>query len=62
MNVPIKIIWAENWLADAAKKYYEYAQEPKDLTIISWAYHRFDDWSMNSLMEESLKWMNKIIK
>ena len=62
VNVPIKIIWAENWLADAAKKYYEYAQEPKDLTIISWAYHRFDDWSMNSLMEESLKWMNKIIK
>ncbi len=25
INIPVKIIWAENWLAEVAKKYYEYA-------------------------------------
>jgi len=62
LKVPVKIIWAENWLAEAAKKYYEYAQEPKDLIIIPWAYHRFNDECMDKLIEESLKWINKIIK
>ena len=54
IKVPIKIIWAEKWLWETAKQYYEYANEPKELTIISWADHRFLDWGMDDLLEESL--------
>lgn len=60
IKIPVKIIWAENWLAEVAKKYYEYANEPKELTIISWADHRFLDWWMEELLSVSLEWMNKI--
>ena len=60
IKVPIKIIWAEKWLWKTAKKYYEYANEPKELTIISWANHRFLDWCINELLEESLKRIEKI--
>jgi len=56
IKVPIKIIWAENWLKEAARKYYEYANKPKELTIISWADHRFLDWGMSELLKESLEW------
>ena len=58
IKVPIKIIWAEKWLWETAKKYYECANEPKELTIISWADHRFLDWGMNGLFDESLEWIN----
>ena len=57
IKVPIKIIWAEKWLWETAKKYYEYASESKELTIIPWADHRFLNWGMNELLEESLEWM-----
>ena len=60
IKVPIKIIWAENWLKEADRKYYEYANEPKELTIISWADHRFLDWGMNELLSESLEWIKRI--
>lgn len=59
INIPVKIIWAENWLAEVAKKYYECANEPKELNIISWADHRFLDWWMEELLSITLKWMNK---
>ena len=62
INIPVKIIWAEFWLAETAKKYYEHANSPKELNVISWAYHRFDDWWMDELFYESLKWMNKILE
>lgn len=61
INIPVKIIWAEFWLAETARKYYEYANNPKELNIISWAYHRFLDWWMEELFYESLKWINKFI-
>ena len=59
IKVPIKIIWAEKWLWATAKKYYEYVNEPKELTIIAWADHRFLDWGMSELFKESLKWVEK---
>ena len=59
INIPIKIIWAEDWLAEVAKKYYEYANKPKELDIIQGADHRFLDWWMDELLSISLKWMNK---
>ncbi len=61
INIPIKIIWAEFWLAETAKKYYDYANEPKELDIISWADHRFLNWWMKELFFESLKWINEIL-
>ena len=61
VTIPVKIIWAENWLANNAKQYYEVANQPKELNIISWANHRFDEWWMSEVINESLKWMNKII-
>ena len=60
IKVPIKIIWAEKWLWETAKQYYEYTNEPKELKIISWADHRFLDWGMNELLKESLEWLNKL--
>ena len=62
INIPVKIIWAEFWLAEVAKKYYEYANEPKELCIITWADHRFLGWWMEKLFDESLKWINRISK
>ena len=59
IKIPVKIIWAEFWLGEVAKKYYEYANEPKELTIILWADHRFLEWWMEKLLSESLTWMNK---
>lgn len=59
INIPIKVVWTENWLAETAKKYYEYANNPKELNIISWADHRFLDWWMEELLSISLKWINK---
>lgn len=60
IKVPIKIIGAENWLKETARKYYEYANEPKELTIISWADHRFLECGMNELLSESLEWIKRI--
>lgn len=59
IKVPVKIIWAEFWLAEAAKKYYEYANNPKELNIIIWAHHRFDSWWIEDLFNRSIKWINK---
>ena len=59
IKIPVKIIWAENWLAEAAKKYYGYANEPKELNIIPGAYHRFDNCWMDKLFFESLTWIKK---
>ena len=61
INIPVKIIWAENWLAEVAKMYYEYANEPKELNIISWADHRFLYWWMEELLYESLNRINRIV-
>ena len=62
INIPIKIIWAELWLAEVAKKYYEYANESKELNIILWADHRFLRWWMEELFCESLIWINRILE
>ena len=62
IHIPVKIIWAEKWLAEVAKKYYENANKPKELNIIPWANHRFLDWWMDELIYESLKWINKILR
>lgn len=59
INIPIKIIWAEDWLAEVAKKYYKYANKPKEFDIIHGADHRFLDWWVDELLSISLKWMNK---
>ena len=59
INIPVKIIWAEFWLAETAKKYYDYANEPKELTIVSCADHRFLDWWMEKLFYESLIWIDR---
>ena len=56
IKISIKIIWAEKWLWETAKEYYKYANEPKELTIIPWADHRFLDWGMSELLKESLEW------
>ena len=61
INIPIKIMWAEFWLAETAKEYYKYANEPKKLCIIAWADHRFLDWWMEKLFCESIKWMDEIL-
>jgi hypothetical protein len=60
INIPVKIIWAENWLSEVAKMYYKYANEPKELNIISWADHRFLEWWMKGLLSKSLNWILKI--
>ncbi len=62
IKIPIKIIWAEKWLWGTAKKYYEYAKKPKELIIISWADHRFLEWWMNMLFDESIKRIKKYSK
>jgi len=59
INIPVKIIWAEFWLAETAKKYYEYANKPKELNIIQGADHRFLDWWMEELFNESHNWINR---
>ena len=59
ITIPVKIIWAEFWLDEVAKKYYEYANNPKELNIIQGADHRFLDWWMEELLSISLKWINK---
>ena len=59
IDIPIKIIWAEFWLAETVKKYYEYANNPKELSIISRADHRFFNWWMYELFSLSLTWINK---
>ena len=61
IHIPVKINWAEKWLAEVAKKYYEYANEPKELNIIVWADHRFLDWWMDKLFWESLERINKVV-
>lgn len=61
IQVPVLIVWAENWLSEAAKKYYDYASEPKELNIILWADHRFLNWWMDELFLKSLVWMLKFI-
>ena len=58
IKLPIKIIAAENWLSKAGERYYEAANEPKELYIVKWAYHRFEDWWMDELLNESLKWID----
>ena len=62
INIPVKIIWAEFWLAETAKRYYEYANEPKELCIITWADHRFLNREMKGLFNESLNWIIKTLK
>jgi len=62
INISVKIIWAEFWLAEVARRYYEYANNPKELNVVSWADHRFLDWWMEKLFDESLKWINRISK
>lgn len=59
INIPIKIFWAENWLKENAQQYFQFANEPKSLTIIKWAYHRFQDWTAEELLNESLNWINR---
>ena len=61
INIPVKIIWAENWLGEVAKIYYEYANDPKELNIIPWADHRFLDRWMRELLDGSLNWIIKIL-
>ena len=59
INIPVKIIWAEFWLAETAKKYFDYAKEPRELNIIQGADHRFLDWWMEELFCESIKWIDR---
>ena len=58
IKLPIKIFAAENWLSKAAERYFEVANEPKELSIIKWAYHTFQDWWMEDLLSQSLKWID----
>lgn len=62
IQIPVKIIWAEFWLAETAKKYYEYANEPKESCIIAWADHRFLGWWMEELFYETVRWINIIFE
>lgn len=62
ISIPLKIIWAEFWLAEVAKKYFEYANNPKELNVISWADHRFLNWWVKELLFESIEWINRISK
>lgn len=55
VNIPVMMIWAENWLANVAKQYFETANHPKELKIIKWAYHRFDLGWMKELLSSSLE-------
>lgn len=55
IKIPIKIVAAENWLSRAAERYYEVANEPKEISIIKWANHTFQDWWIDKLLKESLK-------
>ena len=61
INIPVKIIWAENWLGEVAKIYYGCANAPKELNIIPWADHRFLDRWMRELLDGSLNWIIKIL-
>lgn len=62
IHVPVKIVWAEKWLAEVARKYYECANEPKELNIILWADHRFLDWWIDELFNVSIERINKVLK
>ena len=60
ISLPIKIMAAEYGLVQAAKKYYESAQDPKELSLVTWADHRFLEHWMDSLLQESLEWIEKL--
>ena len=57
IHIPVKIFWAENWLAENARLYFDSANEPKSLTVISGAYHRFQWGWAEELFSESLSWI-----
>lgn len=43
IHLPIKIICAEKWLQKAGKKYYKTTNDPKEICIIEWASHCFNE-------------------
>ena len=54
LSLPIKIIGAEFGLPENSKKYYLAANEPKALTIVSWASHCFlEEWKIEELLNET---------
>ena len=59
MNIPIKIINAENsFLLDGGKRYFDRANKPKERVIITGAGHTFDEDGIEErLFEETLKWI-----
>lgn len=60
ISLPIKIMAAEYGLVQAAKKYYEAAQDPKELSLVKCADHRFLEHWMDSLLQESLNWIENL--
>lgn len=54
IHLPIKIICAEKWLQRAGKKYYKAANNTKELYIITWASHCFEEkWAEKKLFIET---------
>lgn len=64
LGKPLKIIAAKKGiLVPGSRKYYQVAQEPKDLTIIPGATHCFDEEGTEEvLLSETLKWIKKHAK
>lgn len=66
--VPIKIICAEKWLQKAGKKYYKAAyyktaNNPKELCVITWASHCFDEQGKEEkLFAETYDWIKRFSK
>lgn len=61
LNKPLKIIAAGNGLLlEGAEKYFDIANEPKELKIINGATHCFDEEDKGKILfEETLNWLKK---
>ena len=60
ISLPIKIIGAEHWLSKAGARYYNaITSNEKEFIIVSWANHTFTETGMDTLLNESLNWIEK---
>ncbi len=60
VNKPIKLIFAEKGNAKYGKRFFQYANQPKELTIIKGATHCFDEeGTEEKVFKEILSWLNK---
>ena len=60
VNKPIKLIFAEKGNAKYGKRFFQYANQPKELTIIKGATHCFDEeGAEDKVFKETLSWLKR---